>query len=601
MDTTFLVALAMCTFALTAQSSGTEADIQLTTAGATDYTIVLCRDASPSERHGAEELADYLKQMAGAEFTVQKEGARIPEKCLLVGHGQAVEDLVDAKDLRGLGTDGFVIKAVGQRIVLSGGKQRGTMYACYSLLEDVLGCRWYSSAVTVVPKKPTIRIPGNLYRRETPAFENRDPFYADAFDADWAAHNRSTSSDSRLDAERGGKIAYWPFVHSFYLLVPPEKYFDSHPEYFALVNGQRQRGGAQLCLTNPDVLKIATAQVMQWIQDHPEARIISVSQNDCGGACQCERCQAIVKAEGSESGPLLHFVNEIAAQVAEKYPDKLIDTLAYQYTKEPPKTIKPAPNVRVRLCPIEACVGHPFEQCEQDKVFVDLLQRWCKLTNNLYVWHYVTNFANYMQPVPNFKELQADIPMYHRMGVRGLMLQGHYQKGGNGEFSELRAWVEAKMLWDPSRDFDALVNDFLAGYYGPAAPALRKYYDLMHARVMDNHIHVRIYDPPSAPYLDDATLTRAEACFDEAEKAARTHPAYLARVKRDALSIRYVRLCQAKAAWEASGKNAEQAKALWQQTKQFCDDYSAYGAVWIREGQRLDAWEKQWQEQLGAL
>ncbi len=598
MNTVVVVAIAVCALGLVGKPSQGAKEIQLTTAGNTDYVVVLGRGATPSEKHGAQELARFLKQMSGAEFQLKAEEAVLPQKCLFVGHGPTAEDMLGAGALRGLGSDGLVVKAVGDRIVLSGGAERGTMYACYSLLEDVLGCRWYSSTVSVIPKKLTIRIPANINRREIPAFENRDPFYTDAFDADWAARNRSTSSASRLDKKRGGKIAYWPFVHSFNLLVPPQDYFDSHPEYFSLVNGQRQKDYSQLCLTNPDVVRIATAQVMKWIDEHPEAKIISVSQNDWGGACQCEKCQAIVKAEGSESGPLLAFVNQVAEQVARKHPDKLIDTLAYQYTKDPPKTIKPLPNVRVRLCPIEACVGHPFEECEQNKLFVDLLRKWSSLTGNLYVWHYVTNFANYMQPVPNFKELEADIPMYHRMGVKGLMLQGNYQEGGNGEFSEMRAWVEAKMLWDPSRDFDALVGDFLAGYYGPAAPALRKYYDLMHSRVMDNHIHVHIYDPPSAPYLDSETLAAAEGCFEEAQRAARIHPEYLRRVKRDALSLRYVRLCQDKAAWEQSGKNAEQAAGLWRRTKEFCEEFASYGAVWIREGQRLDAWEKEWQAQL---
>lgn len=579
-------------------SSGS--NLILTRSGEAEYTIVLAADASMSERHGAEELETFLEQMSGSDIKIQNESTRVPEKAILVGRGTTVDSLIGRQEFKGLGDDGFIIKAVGEKLILAGGRQRGTMYACYSLLEDVLGCRWYSDKVSFIPKKPTIRVSADINIRETPAFENRDPFHWEAFDADWAARNRSTANSSRLDEARGGKIAYYPFVHSFYGLVPPAVYFDEHPEYFSLVDGTRRRDGAQLCLTNPDVLNISIKQVFKWIEEHPEAKIISVSQNDCGGACQCPKCTEIVKREGAESGPLLEFVNAIAAEIAKKHPDKLIDTLAYQYTKDPPKTVKPAVNVRVRLCPIEACVSHPFEKCEQDKLFVDILKRWSEVTSNLYVWHYVTNFANYVQPLPNFREIEADIRMYHKAGVKGMFLQGNYQSGGNGDFTEMHAWVEAKMLWDPSRDFDALIDDFMQGYYGPAAPAIRRYFDLIHNNVLDNHIHAHIYDPPTAPYLTQDILDKSDVCFDEAASLVRFKPDYLSRVERDRLPIRYVRLCHEKNKWAEGGKNPEEGAKLWNKTRKFITDLRSYGAKHISEGRLIDTWEAAWKKELTA-
>ncbi len=128
------------------------ADLELATGGRTNYAIVVARDASPSERHGAQELARFLKEMSGADFPVLQEGGRVPEKAILVGRGRTVESLIGPDEFRGLGDDGFLIRACGQRLILAGGRQRGSMYACYSLLEDVLGCRWYTSTVSVIPK-----------------------------------------------------------------------------------------------------------------------------------------------------------------------------------------------------------------------------------------------------------------------------------------------------------------------------------------------------------------------------------------------------------------------------------------------------------------
>jgi len=585
---------------LMAASAETSAsDIVLSLAGKAEYRVVVSAKASPSEKHGAQELARFLGEMSGGTFEVVPEPSKLPRKAILVGRGRLVDSLVPASAFDGLGDDGFLIRAVGDTLILAGGRQRGTMYACYSLLEDVLGCRWYSSAVSVIPKMPTIRIPAGIDRRETPAFENRDPFYTDAFDADWAARNRSTADSARLDEQRGGKISYYPFVHSFLYLVPPDRYFAEHPEYFSLIDGKRLRDHSQLCLTNPDVLRISTQQVLKWMEEHPNAKIFSVSQNDWGNPCQCEKCRAVVEREGSESGPLLEFVNAVARETRKKYPDKLIDTLAYQYTKEPPKHVVPEENVRVRLCPIEACVSHPFEQCEHNSIFVDVLKRWTAMTNNLYVWHYVVNFHGYQQPVPNFRELAADIPMYHRHGVKGLFLQGMYQEGGNGEFCEMRAWVEAKLLWDAGRDMEALVDDFMKGYYGPAAPALRRYFDLMHENVTKNNLHVRIYDQPTAGYLSPDILAKAEACFDDAEAAVRIRPDHLRRVQRDRLSIRYVRLMQAVEAWRGGGRSPQEGAKLADTLAAFASDLRSYGAKRISEGRMLDDWEAALAKELG--
>ena len=49
---------------------------------------------------------------------------------------------------------------------------------------------------------------------------------------------------------RGGKHIYQGFVHTFFPLIPPDKYFENHPEWFSEIDGKRQQGRTQLCLTN---------------------------------------------------------------------------------------------------------------------------------------------------------------------------------------------------------------------------------------------------------------------------------------------------------------------------------------------------------------
>ena len=527
------------------------ADLTLAAGGKSEYRICVSNEASPSEKRGAGELQRFLLEMSGARLPVAPEEDCRGRKVILVGLGRRAAALPLNIPFERLGEEGFALKTAGDTVVIAGGRKRGTMYGVYALLEK-LGCRWFTRDISRIPRLSRITIPP-LNEVVTPAFEYREPFYRESRDRDWAARNRVNGSSTRLDESTGGKIAYYPFVHSFYQMIPPDKYFRDHPEYFSLVDGARRDAAAQLCLTNPDVLRLAVEAVFGWIRERPDATIISVSQNDWTGWCECDHCRRVESEEGgAHSGPLIRFVNAIAAEVEKKYPDKLIDTLAYWYTEPPPVT-KPRHNVRVRLCPIGACQSHPYEKCPRNAYFIKALQGWSRLTDRLYIWHYVTNFAHYPLPFPNFQELAADLAMYRRMGVKGVFLQGNYSNGGGGENAELRAYVTARLLWDPSQDMDRLVNEFLEGVYGRAAKAMRAYYDWMHAQVSSPERHLYIYMHPGAPYLSREFLDRAERLFAEAEALA-DNEAVLRRIRRDKMSLEYVRLLQS-AKFELTGES----------------------------------------------
>ncbi|SPE37858.1 Glycosyl hydrolase family 67 (modular protein) [Candidatus Sulfopaludibacter sp. SbA6] len=534
-------ALVLCALAVSCLA----ANLKLVDKGRSNYAIVIAPDASPSERHGAEELQKFLEEMSGARLPITAE--RQP-RMVLVGDSPALKELRLKIPYTDLGPEGFVLKTAGQHVVIAGGRLRGSMYGVYTFLEK-LGCRWLTPEVSRIPKARTLVL-GPLDEMQKPAFEYREPFFSEALDRDWAARNKTNGSFQRLDASVGGKVQYFPFVHSFDQLVPPSRYFKDHPEYFSLIDGQRRERGGQLCLTNPDVLRIGIETVERWIDAHPEATIISVSQNDRYGWCECDRCRRVEEEEGgAHSGPLLRFVNALAAEIEKKHPDKLIDTLAYQYTEDPPAKVRPRPNVRVRLCPIAACEAHPYGQCPYDAYFVKNLRAWSKITDRLYVWHYNTNFAHYLLPFPDFDELIADIPMYKQHGVVGLFMEGGVTQGGGAENAELRSYVMAKLLWDVKADANKLIDEFLDGYYGKAAKPMRAYFDLMQRQVrmapdgMGKHIW--IYDRPSAPYLSDEFLANARELFRQAGAAAESD-AVRTRVRKARLGIEYVALTRAK-------------------------------------------------------
>jgi hypothetical protein len=439
--------------------------------------IVVAADAPEPEQHAAKELAAFLGQITGGTFELT--GQTKPDAaCIFVG--SAAAKLADRQfSTDGLGAEGIVIRTSGDDLILAGGYPRGTLYAVYTFLEDELGCRWWSSTESTIPKEPTLSRALNV--RYVPPLEYRSAFWFDAFDGDWAVRNKCNGQSHRLDAKQGGKHIYEGFVHTFYPLIPPQKYFADHPDWFSEINGKRSTDHAQLCLTNEEMRKELVKNLKDRLRNNPAATIASVSQNDWHGNCQCKNCAAIEKEEGSPAGLMLRFVNAVAADIEPEFPNVAISTLAYQYTRKPPAVTKPRHNVIVQLCSIECSFSKPLAD-ERNKAFGDDLIGWSKISDRLYIWDYTTNFRHHILPHPNLRVLGPNVRFFADHNVKGIFEQGAYTTNG-AEMAELRAWVLAKLLWDPTRDGEKLVSEFIAGYYGPAAPEIGAYLKITHDAV----------------------------------------------------------------------------------------------------------------------
>ena len=510
--------------------------------GVAKFRIVLPKAASLAESYAATELTTFIYQMTGATLiTTTDESFPVMGEILL---GKTNRDGTPCTCA--LKNDGFRILHKGGRCFILGANDRGTLFGVYALLEEVFGCRWFTYQVSSIPQRASLVFP-DLDITQIPPLEYRENGYLDTFYPQWAARNRHNGSNHELGEAQGQSIRYFPYVHTFDGLVPVAEYFDTHPEYFSMIDGKRIRERTQLCLTNPEVLAIAKRRVHQWIAEHPEATIISVSQNDCGNPCACPTCSAVDAEEGTHSGTLLRFVNAIAADIAEEYPHISIDTLAYTYTRSAPKITKPLPNVIIRLCSIECCFSHPLNaNCKESKLldrkdtktFQEDLQDWGKICRRIYIWDYVVNYAHYLMPFPNFQVLQPNIRYLIANGVTGIYEESCYQSA-HTELAELRSYVLAKLLWDPNYAMDAIMMEFLVGYYGMAAAPIKAYIKLLQKKIADDNIHMGIYDPPTTAYLSADVMEKADALFDQAEALA-DNEEMLERVKTARLSLEYV-------------------------------------------------------------
>ena len=292
-------------------------------------------------------------------------------------------------------------------------------------------------------------------------------------------------------------------THTFYQLVDPKQYYKSHPEYFALSNGVRIGNVGQLCLTNENVLKIATESVLKWFEEDPRIQSAGVVQNDCPGYCECENCRAVEQRTGSHSGLLIEFCNKIAARVKEVYPDKYIHTIAYTYSMEPPTNVEIADNLLVVLCDMYPnCADHkPIGDDPLTIPYLNALKGWLQLTSHIAVWHYSVDFVNVLLPFPNFKSLYADAQIYKGLGVEGLFFQATTALGVYGELEEFHNWFLNKLLWNPSLDYDELVADFIRGFYGDAANIIEAYFIALQDLTDIPGVQMHLYSGLEAGYL----------------------------------------------------------------------------------------------------
>ena len=517
--------------------------------------IVVPSTASPSQKYAAEELRDFVARVTGVKLSIRTDDEAMPPSAILLGQTCHTDRLLadPSFDVTTLGTDGFRIVARPPHFLVVASPVRGTLYGVYELLERFAGCRWYTSWHSVIPSRNRIVFPDAIDEVHKPAFEMRESFWMDVsrnpeFAARLRVNNRSWC---RTDEKYGGDTFRFggglSSCHTFDRLLPASKHFDAHPEWFSLVNGIRRKDRTQLCLTNPEVLRIVTSNVLERIRRDPTAKFYGVSQNDWGNYCECPSCKAIDDEEESHAGTVIRFVNAIAEEVEKEFPNALIETLAYEYTRTPPKKTRLRKNVIVCLCSDKCDTALPLDKSlyPANVSFCRDIDGWRRQTDSLYVWDYPANYLNYVMPYPNVCSLQDNIRFFRRNNVKMLFEQGAYRTR-HADFCELKAWLLSKWMWNPELPMSNLLDDFFAGYYGKGAPFVRKYFDELHQRQRE---YAKKSGKPllgsswiDNPALSNSFLEEAAALWRQAESAVKDDAATSYNVRMGAFSVDALRL-----------------------------------------------------------
>ncbi|MBI5091614.1 MAG: DUF4838 domain-containing protein [Candidatus Hydrogenedentes bacterium] len=487
------------------------------------WVIVVAPDAIPSEKYAAEEFQALFKQCTGADLKIANATPR--KRAILIGLGaQGKTKAITADSIAKLGDEGLSIVVERNVIRIAGGQPRGTLYGVYEFFERYFGVRFLTHDHTyIAPDAGSRTIPLETHTY-TPPLSFRYSFYTENHEHhEFATRLRvnTVSTEEKL----GGVTPQNLINHSLFRWVTVEKYGQSHPEYFALVNGERKLevggGGPEVCVTNPEVVDIVTEGVLKDLDANPKLRNISVSQNDNDQYCHCATCEAINQREGTPMGSHLAFVNAVAERVEKKYPDVKIGTLAYWYTRKAPKTIVPRKNMQIQLCSIECCTLHPINDpnCAKNREFYQDMMAWKAICNDIWIWNYNTNFSNYDLPFPNLRVIAPNVRFFVENNAHGIFMQAN-ASGNAGEMSDLRNYVMSRCLWDPKSDGAALVKEFCTLHYGKAGQPILDYLTMLHDNANAMGVHPGCFPKPQEVGLTPDIAQKALKYFQQASSVA---------------------------------------------------------------------------------
>lgn len=492
-------------------------DLTLIQNGSSAYEIVIPHNADSLELKSSKEMQKYLQMISGVSLAITDEDKSTSNRRIFIGN--TIEG-----ELLNAGADEIMIKVRGGDLFILGGDSRSTLYAVYEFLENYLGCRFYAPDAEIIPETNHVRITNDIDYQYTPPVTTRTVHSRLYYE------NKGFADKRRVTHEAFPGYVPGYGVHTFNRFVPSSKYYQSHPEYYALRDGRRIP--TQLCLSNAAVLDIVKNAVASVLDHHPDLKVISVSTNDNTQYCQCESCMAIDDLEESHAGSVIDFVNKVAAA----FPDMTISTLAYQYTRKAPKNIRPRENILITLASIECDRSAPIEEKCQD--FADDLIAWGKLTDNIRIWDYTTQFTNFLAPFPNIHTLQPNIQFFRDNNAKWIFEQHSHHPS---ELFEFRSYLTAQLLWEPDINQDSIITDFLNGFYQDAAPFIQNYISTIHDEIQnDNDFFLFLYGDPAQgfrSFLSPKMLKQYDQWYHEAEKAVEGKPQIVERVQRARLSI----------------------------------------------------------------
>lgn len=486
-------------------------------------------------------LTNTLSAIVGDTFESVADNIVFGERALTLKIDESLTELTD---------DSFNLLIAADKITIAANAYMGLEYGIYTFLEEYFGCIFATEDYDYIPHYPTINLAAtdktytpDIKWRAVYAYESLPLGNTDANGIQWS---------QKLKLNGAGNRGWYKWSHSFYYYISPDEYYASHPEYFSEYNGKRkyQDGpvSGQLCLTNEDVYRIVSEKMFANMAENPHLRYWDFSQMDTwinrGTGCQCDNCKKLDDQEGSPMGSLLTFINRLADDCAQKFPQNYISTLAYNYSSTPPKNLRPRDNVIIKLCLMPGDVASSIQNPRNSEAArsKEIIEQWSAISKNLLIWDYNIDYHQYLMPYPILTALKVNNDFYIDNNVYAIFHQLGRDKGGNS--AELSAYVFSKIMWNRDTDINKLLSRYFGAVYGAAAEPMAQYYSALEHNVYKANRPLYIYSnvfANSFDYLSNANVSKYLQLFEEAESAVADQPEILARVQKAKIGILYVK------------------------------------------------------------
>lgn len=502
--------------------------------GTSLYKIVIGENSAEAEQEAARELAGFLKESTGVSLKIITDAHPPEGPEIVLGRTNRLDASTLPIDLQPLTADGYTYLVNSGGIHILGRNPRGTLYGVYDWLEENLGIRFLASDANHVPKKSALPVADRSFRHDPP-MEYRD--ICTFQDEMWGVRNRLNSRWGKILREKalGGIRWVGPVIHTSSKYISPSEYFESHPEYFALINGKRtsklpgNNQPAQLCLSNPEVYAILLKKIKSHLDAYrtsenynPTSKaIVEFTINDgIKGSCECPECAAVNREEETEGGTLFRTLNRLSDDLAKDYPEVSLQTLAYAYAQKGPAKTMLRDNIIICFAPLKADQGRLITDAssEANRKALQDLKGWQGKCKQLYLWNYYYNTWSWMGLFPDIQTLVENLRIYRQHGVKGLFAESSFTPAS--ELRELRHYLLAQALWKQDIDEKAVTREFCELYYGGGAKDMLEYLQFSRDYFL-SLAPAPLLCQGKLPY-GDSFLKEANAILERAEQAAST-------------------------------------------------------------------------------
>ncbi len=453
--------------------------------------VVADEQGSQQAITAAWQLRDTLAQMAGADIPILDVREAPAGARLVVGSNGLSRRLKISVPQQYPGAERFVLKRVGADVVLAGneaGPYRGTEHAVVEFLRR-LGCirfgedpLWHS-----VPRRETVTL-GPLDVESAPAIAMRHIWIVPpSVGRTWALGGDSVQSGHNLSA-----------------MFPPKEYFARHPEYYPLLGGKRvAEGEAQICTTNADVVRLSAEKAAAAFDRDPNLAAFSLTNNDCGGFCECPECaKARAGAGNPNANAMLRYANAVARALRQARPAARVCFLAYWYALgAPDPAIKAEPGVVVMVVD-EGCKAHALDDaaCARNAGWRKNFQAWATSGAEMAIYEWYIPGCSDKRWL-NLPWVQGDAAVRN---VRWWAAHGvqwvTYESQASFSRALPSAWplyyVAARALWDPRLDAGVILSEACSALYGPAGASMLAYYRTLERALSAGKEHAGIWNLP---------------------------------------------------------------------------------------------------------